>query len=68
MRDWRYVRLAHDDLDGLGVDVRVDGSYHTRLAVFALRTVEPDRLVIGNADGVGQKLRRVSGRCGWHEA
>lgn len=49
--------------------VRVDGSYHTLLAVLALRAVEPDRLVIRNADGVCQELRcRVRRSGGRHEA
>lgn len=48
--------------------VRVDGADHTSLTVLGLRAVEPDGLVIRDADGVCQELGRVrSSGCG-HEA
>ena len=47
-------------------DSRIDDTNHTRLAMFALRAVEPDRLGIIHHDGVKGHHGRVLRY--WHEA
>jgi hypothetical protein len=50
------------------IDVRIDGTNHTGLAVLSLGAVEPDGLGIGNANSVREELGRVaSSRGSRHE-
>jgi hypothetical protein len=51
------------------IHLRVDGTDHTSLAMLALRTVEPDRLCVLDANGVGQYVGcGTEGSVGRHEA
>lgn len=50
-------------------DLRIDRTNHTGLAMFALRAVEPDWLLILNTDGVCKDLGGCGeGSVGGHEA
>jgi hypothetical protein len=51
------------------LNVRVDCTNHTGLAMLSLRAVEPHGLRVLNMDRVGQDVRSSSERSvGWHEA
>jgi hypothetical protein len=56
-------------MQGSKVNLRVDGTDHTGLAMLALRAVEPNGLCVLDANGVGQDIGcGTEGGVGRHEA